>query len=162
LLIRCSTIDEKSGATATSSANALLAFISERNLTVEWILDTHPHAGHFSAAAYLKERTDAKTAIGERITDVQLLWKEIYNMPPTFKRTVHNGTGCSPTTDIFHIGDLEARVLFSPGHTLASTRFSCPISARRVAIFPERRARALACDRARPGPARSHAPVHGP
>ena len=56
--------DEKSGATATSSADALLAFVRERNLTVEWILDTHPHADHFSAAAYLKERTGAKTAIG--------------------------------------------------------------------------------------------------
>ena len=65
--------DEKSGATATSSADALLAFVRERNLTVEWILDTHPHADHFSAAAYLKERTGAKTAIGERVTDVQRL-----------------------------------------------------------------------------------------
>ena len=74
--------DENSGATATSSADALLAFVSERNLTVEWILDTHPHADHFSAAAYLKERTGAKTAIGERVTDVQRLWKEIYNLPP--------------------------------------------------------------------------------
>src|SRR3712207_3186451 len=57
--------DEKSGSTATWSADALLAFVREKDLRVEWILDTHPHADHFSAAGYLKDRTGAKTAIGE-------------------------------------------------------------------------------------------------
>ena len=115
--------DEKSGATATSSADALLAFVRERNLTVEWILDTHPHADHFSAAAYLKERTGAKTAIGERVTDVQRLWKEIYNLPPTFRTDGSQWDRLFADGDLFHIGDLEARVLFSPGHTLASVTY---------------------------------------
>ena len=82
--------DEKSGATATSSADALLAFVRERKLMVEWILDTHPHADHFSAAAYLQEKTGAKTAIGERVTEVQRLWKEIRTWPPS------SGTGRLP------------------------------------------------------------------
>lgn len=115
--------DEKSGATATSSADALLAFVSERNLTVEWILDTHPHADHFSAAAYLKERTGAKTAIGERVTNVQRLWKEIYNLPPAFRTDGSQWDQLFADDDIFHIGDLEARVLFSPGHTQASVTY---------------------------------------
>src|SRR5690349_5576483 len=58
--------DEKSGATATRNADAILAHIRERGLEVEWILDTHPHADHFSAARYLKEKTGAPTAIGEK------------------------------------------------------------------------------------------------
>src|SRR5208337_1101307 len=115
--------DEKSGATATSSTDALLAFVRERKLTVEWILDTHPHADHFSAAAYLKEKTGAKTAIGERVTDVQRLWKEIYDLPPGFSTDGSQWDRLFADGDIFHLGDLEARVLFSPGHTLASVTY---------------------------------------
>jgi glyoxylase-like metal-dependent hydrolase (beta-lactamase superfamily II) len=104
--------DEKSGATATSLADALLAFVRERNLTVEWILDTHPHADHFSAAAYLKEKTGAKTAIGEHVADVQRLWKKIYNLPPRFRTDGSQWDRLFADGDIFHIGDLEARVDF--------------------------------------------------
>ena len=53
-------------------------------MTVAWILDTHPHADHLSAAAYLKEKTGAPTGIGERVVEVQRLWKDIYNLPDTF------------------------------------------------------------------------------
>src|SRR3546814_1235198 len=65
--------DEKSGATATRSADAILAHIATRGLRVEWILDTHPHADHFSAARYLKAETGAPTAIGAKIVEVQRL-----------------------------------------------------------------------------------------
>src|ERR687890_1847362 len=71
--------DEKSGSTATASADALLQYVSEQNLDVAWILDTHPHADHLSAAAYLREKTGAPTGIGERVIDVQRLWKDVYN-----------------------------------------------------------------------------------
>ncbi len=71
--------DEMSGATGTANADAILAHIKSEGLTVEWILDTHPHADHFSAAHYLHEKTGAPTAIGAHVTDVQTLWKEIYN-----------------------------------------------------------------------------------
>jgi glyoxylase-like metal-dependent hydrolase (beta-lactamase superfamily II) len=114
--------DEKSGATATHSADALMDIVAERGLTVEWILDTHPHADHFSAAPYLKTRTGAPKAIGAKVVEVQKLWREIYNLPdfPTdgsqWDRLFADG-------DTFAIGDMPVRVMHSPGHTLASVTY---------------------------------------
>jgi glyoxylase-like metal-dependent hydrolase (beta-lactamase superfamily II) len=73
--------DPRSGSTRTTSADGLLRYIEAHELTLEWILDTHPHADHFSAAGYLKDRSGATTAIGERVTEVQRLWKKLYNLP---------------------------------------------------------------------------------
>lgn len=114
--------DEKSGATSTTNADAILAYIADEKLTVEWILDTHPHADHFSAAHYLKAKTGAPTAIGAHVTDVQKLWKAIYNWPDfpadgsQWDRLFNHG-------DAFRIGTIEGRILFSPGHTLASITY---------------------------------------
>jgi len=114
--------DEKSGATATHHADELLAYVEEKGLEVEWVLDTHPHADHFSAARYLKEKTGAPTAIGEKVVEVQKLWKKIYHWPDLradgsqWDRLFADG-------DTFRIGELEARVMFSPGHTLASITY---------------------------------------
>ncbi|WP_447554007.1 MBL fold metallo-hydrolase [Vreelandella sp. EE22] len=114
--------DEKSGATATHHADELLAYVAENGLRIEWILDTHPHADHFSAAHYLKEKTGAPTAIGQRVTQVQALWKEIYHWPdmPTDGRQWDT---LFAEGDTFEIGELEGRVMFSPGHTLASITY---------------------------------------
>ncbi len=114
--------DEKSGATATHHADELLAYVAENGLRVEWILDTHPHADHFSAAHYLKEKTGAPTAIGQRVTQVQALWKEIYHWPdmPTDGRQWDT---LFAEGDTFEIGELKGRVMFSPGHTLASITY---------------------------------------
>src|SRR5262249_46757590 len=76
--------DARSGSTRTTSADQLLSYIEAHGLTLEWILDTHPHADHFSAAGYLKDKTGAPTAIGERLLEVQRLWKTLYNLPDTF------------------------------------------------------------------------------
>jgi hypothetical protein len=73
--------DERSGATATKNADAVLGYVEKQGLEVEWILDTHPHADHLSAAQYLKGKTGAPTAIGEQVVAVQTLWKDIYNIP---------------------------------------------------------------------------------
>ncbi|GLQ53340.1 hypothetical protein GCM10010862_05980 [Devosia nitrariae] len=73
--------DEKSGTIRTVEADKLLRFIADNGYEVEWILDTHPHADHCSAAQYLKEKTGAPTAIGEKVTAVQTLWQGIYNLP---------------------------------------------------------------------------------
>ncbi|HUZ66187.1 MAG TPA: MBL fold metallo-hydrolase, partial [Beijerinckiaceae bacterium] len=114
--------DEKSGATATRSADGILDFVARERLSVQWILDTHPHADHFSAAHYLKAKTGAPTAIGARVSDVQRLWKKIYNLPglPTdgsqWDRLFADG-------DTFKVGDIDGRVMFSPGHTLASITY---------------------------------------
>ncbi|NOG74205.1 MBL fold metallo-hydrolase [Roseicella sp. DB1501] len=115
--------DEKSGATATRSADALLAFIRERGLALDWILDTHPHADHFSAAGYLKDRTGAPTAIGEHIVKVQRLWKELYNLPDSVPADGSQWDRLFADGDRFRIGGLEASVMFSPGHTMASVTY---------------------------------------
>jgi len=114
--------DEKSGATATHNADALLDYIAEKRLTVEWILDTHPHADHFSAAHYLKGKTGAPTAIGTHVVDVQELWKGIYNWPD-FPADGSHWDRLFAAGDSFSIGELQGRVLFSPGHTLASVTY---------------------------------------
>ena len=114
--------DEKAGATATINADAILDYVRKEGLTVEWILDTHPHADHFSAAHYLKEKTGAQTAIGERVVDVQKLWKGIYNWPELatdgsqWDRLFAHG-------ETFKVGSIDAKVMFSPGHTLASITY---------------------------------------
>jgi glyoxylase-like metal-dependent hydrolase (beta-lactamase superfamily II) len=114
--------DEKSGSVATRSADAILAYITEQNLSVEWILDTHPHADHFSAAQYLKGKTGAPTAIGEKVADVHRLWAEIYNDPalltggPYWDHLFADG-------ERFRLGSMEGRVIHSPGHTLASITY---------------------------------------
>ncbi|WP_432288900.1 MBL fold metallo-hydrolase (plasmid) [Aminobacter sp. BA135] len=114
--------DEKSGATATVNADKLLDHVRDQDLEIQWILDTHPHADHFSAASYLKATTGAPTAIGARIVDVQKLWAGIYNWPELrtdgsqWDRLFDKG-------DTFEIGDIRTGVMFSPGHTLASVTY---------------------------------------
>lgn len=114
--------DEKSAHISTTSADALLADIGKRNLKIDWILDTHPHADHLTALSYLKDKLGAPTAIGEQVIGVQKLWHDIYNIPdfPTdgkqWDRLFADG-------DTFKIGGLEARVMYSPGHTLASITY---------------------------------------
>ncbi|CAN7736927.1 MBL fold metallo-hydrolase [Neorhizobium sp. LjRoot104] len=114
--------DEKSGSTATHNADALLDHVRQHDLRLEWILDTHPHADHFSAAAYLKSKTGAPIAIGAHVIDVQKIWAQIYNRPDLpadgsqWDRLFSDG-------DTFSIGDIEVGVMYSPGHTLASITY---------------------------------------
>lgn len=115
--------DEKSGATATRSADALLDYIRRQGLRVTRILDTHPHADHFSSAQYLKSRTGAPTGIGEHVTRVQRLWKDLYNLPATFPEDGSQWDQLFADGDTFQVGTLPARVMFSPGHTLASVTY---------------------------------------
>lgn len=114
--------DEKSGATATISADRILDHIAARGLSVEWILDTHPHADHFSAAHYLAQKTGAPTAIGEKVTEVQKLWKDIYDWPD-FPADGSQWDTLFADGETFRVGEIDARVLFSPGHTLASITY---------------------------------------
>jgi glyoxylase-like metal-dependent hydrolase (beta-lactamase superfamily II) len=114
--------DEKAGRISTTSADALLAAIRERDLIVDWILDTHPHADHLTALAYLKEKLGSPTAIGDKVVEVQKIWRDIYNIPDfpidgtQWDRLFADG-------DTFKIGNLVARVMYSPGHTLASITY---------------------------------------
>src|SRR4029077_2956210 len=114
--------DERSGATATKNADAVLGYVEKQGLDVEWILDTHPHADHLSASQYLKGKTGAPTVIDEQVVAVQTLWKDIYNIPdlPTdgsqWDRLFAAG-------ERFQVGGIDAHVMFSPGHTLASVTY---------------------------------------
>ncbi len=114
--------DEKSGVAATKSADEILAYVAAQAFEVEWILDTHPHADHFSAAQYLKSRTGAPTAIGAKVVEVQKLWKVVYNWPD-FRADGSQWDRLFAEGDTFTVGNIPARVLFSPGHTLASITY---------------------------------------
>jgi glyoxylase-like metal-dependent hydrolase (beta-lactamase superfamily II) len=114
--------DEKSGSTATINADAILDYIAKQGLEVEWILDTHPHADHFSAVRYLKGKTGAPTAIGEKVVEVQKLWKDFYNWPD-FPADGSQWDKLFAEGETFTVGTLPAKVLFSPGHTLASITY---------------------------------------
>ncbi|MBX3595953.1 MAG: MBL fold metallo-hydrolase [Rhizobiaceae bacterium] len=114
--------DEKSGQTATTNADRILEFVRERGYRVQWILDTHPHADHFSAATYLKAVTGAPTGIGAKVTEVQKLWKGIYNWPD-FPTDGSQWDRLFAEGETFKIGGVDASVMFSPGHTLASVTY---------------------------------------
>ena len=105
--------DEKSGTTGTMSADAILAYVAARGLTVQWILDTHLHADHLSAAHYLQRRTGAPTAIGARVVDMQRLWKGIYN----WKSLAPDGSQWDRLFahgDIFEVVSITARLYDPP------------------------------------------------
>ncbi|MEG6508242.1 bifunctional sulfur transferase/dioxygenase Blh [Methyloligella sp. 2.7D] len=114
--------DDKSGAVATIEADKILDYIAKEGFTVEWILDTHPHADHFSAAHYLHEKTGAPTGIGEHVIDVQKLWKGIYNWPD-LPADGSQWDHLFKDGETFKVGNIPAKVMFSPGHTLASITY---------------------------------------
>lgn len=114
--------DSMAGATSTRSADRIIDFIRDEALQVRWILDTHPHADHFSAAPYLAEKLGAPRAIGERVVEVQKLWTEIYCLPD-FPTDGSQWDKLFADEEHFNIGETQVRVLFSPGHTLASVSY---------------------------------------
>ncbi len=111
--------DPKSGRTATGSADAVIAHIRSADLTVDWILETHAHADHLSAAPYLKARLGGRTAIGGHITDVQKTFKAVFNAEESFHANGEQFDHLFEDGETFRIGELEARVMHTPGHTPA-------------------------------------------
>ncbi|MDQ2067955.1 MBL fold metallo-hydrolase [Xinfangfangia sp. CPCC 101601] len=114
--------DEKSGQTDTMNADKILQFVAEKGYRVQWVLDTHPHADHFSAASYLKAKTGAPIAIGEKVREVQKLWKGFYNWPD-FPEDGRQWDKLFADGERFKLGNIDARVMLSPGHTLASVTY---------------------------------------
>jgi glyoxylase-like metal-dependent hydrolase (beta-lactamase superfamily II) len=114
--------DEKSGSTATHSADALLDYVRQQDLYLQWILDTHPHADHLSAAAYLKRVTGAPMAIGAHVVDVQKIWSRIYNWP-NLNVDGSQWDRLFSDRETFSIGDIKVAVMYSPGHTRASITY---------------------------------------
>ena len=115
--------DRDSGATDTRLADEIANNIQARRLTVEWVLDTHPHADHLSAVAYLGDRLGAPTGIGERVAAVQEIWADIYHLPDLQTEGRRHWDRLFAEGDRFRVGGLEVEVIFSPGHTAASVTY---------------------------------------
>lgn len=115
--------DPKSGATSTKNAERLLDYIRTTGIELVRILDTHPHADHFMAAHWLKTQTGAPTAIGEKVTGVQELWKDIYNLPEEFPTDGRQWDHLFADGETFMVGNVPVSVMFTPGHTLASIAY---------------------------------------
>ena len=111
--------DPKSGRTRPDSADQLIAFVREQNLTVDWILETHAHADHLSAAPYLRKHLGGKIAIGGKITQVQHVFKGIFHLEPEFATNGSQFDHLFEDGDTFAIGTLQAQALSVPGHTPA-------------------------------------------
>ena len=114
-------LDPKSFATGMAPAEEVLDWVRGEGLTVEWVLDTHPHADHLMASAWLKAQTGAPNAIGEKVREIAALWRDLYHMPdldpvPHFDRLFADG-------DTFRVGECEVRAMLSPGHTLGSVTY---------------------------------------
>ena len=111
--------DPKSGRTRTTSADKLISFVQEKNLQVEWILETHTHADHLSAAHYLKKKMGGKIAIGAAITNVQDVFKRIFHLEPEFRSDGHQFDHLLQDGETFAIGALTVEALSVHGHTPA-------------------------------------------
>jgi glyoxylase-like metal-dependent hydrolase (beta-lactamase superfamily II) len=109
--------DAASAQTATASADAVLAFVREHGLGVEWILEPHAHADHLSAGGYLRDTIGAKLAIGRGIVSVQARFKALFGLGDEFVADGRQFDRLFEDGDAFRIGRLEARVLATPGHT---------------------------------------------
>jgi len=115
--------DPNAGATRMTSAQEILDYVRATGIEVVWILDTHPHADHFSAAPWLAEQLGAPTAIGDHVTEVQALWKGIYNLPDSFPTDGSQWDKLFYDGEEFMVGEIPVRVIFCPGHTLASITY---------------------------------------
>jgi glyoxylase-like metal-dependent hydrolase (beta-lactamase superfamily II) len=111
--------DPAAGAVATRSADRVIALVRERGLTVEWILETHVHADHLSAAPYLKEKLGGQIGIGVNVTAVQETFARIYNTGPDFVADGAQFDRLFADGEAFAVGSIAARALHTPGHTPA-------------------------------------------
>ena len=111
--------DPKSGRTRTASADQLIGFIRQKDLKVEWLLETHAHADHLSAAHYLRKQVGGRIAIGAAIADVQNVFKGIFNLEPEFRPDGSQFDHLLRDGEFFEIGDLRAEAMSVPGHTPA-------------------------------------------
>jgi glyoxylase-like metal-dependent hydrolase (beta-lactamase superfamily II) len=111
--------DYSSGRTDTKSADAIIAFVKENDLDVQWLLETHVHADHLSAAPYLQQALGGKIGIGDRIQVVQDTFGKVFNEGTEFQRDGSQFDKLFVEGDSFHIGQMRADVLHTPGHTPA-------------------------------------------
>lgn len=111
--------DYKSGRTRTSGAEKIVDFVREQRLTVDWILETHAHADHLSAAPFIRDQVGGQIAIGENIRQVQVIFRDVFNLEKTFLVDGSQFDKLFSPEETFRIGKLEGRVIHTPGHTPA-------------------------------------------
>lgn len=114
--------DPASGRTSTSSADEVVAFVEDNKLRVDWILETHVHADHLSGAPYISESLGGKAAIGKDVTAVQEAFKDVFNL----KDLATDGSQFEhlfADAETFSVGDIEAYVIATPGHTPACVTY---------------------------------------
>jgi glyoxylase-like metal-dependent hydrolase (beta-lactamase superfamily II) len=116
--------DPGSGRTNTRSADRIAGHVRANDLTVEWILETHVHADHLSAGAYLKSRLGGRVGIGEHVGAVQATFKKVFNTEPGFRADGSQFDRLFKDGESFAIGGLQARVLHTPGHTPACVSYA--------------------------------------
>ena len=111
--------DYASGRTDTRSADAIIRHVQDNNLRVEWILESHVHADHLSAAPYIQQRVGGKIGIGDNITMVQNVFGKVFNEGTEFERDGSQFDKLFKEGDSFTIGEMQGQVLHTPGHTPA-------------------------------------------
>jgi glyoxylase-like metal-dependent hydrolase (beta-lactamase superfamily II) len=112
-------IDYAAGRITHDSADRIIAFIRENGLRLEWIIETHVHADHLSAAPYIQDRLGGKIGIGEKITEVQEVFGKIFNEGTEFQRDGSQFDALFRDGDTYSVGGMECLVLHTPGHTPA-------------------------------------------
>ena len=115
--------DPKAGRTSTASAERVGAFVREHSLQVAWLLETHAHADHLSAAPYLKKALGGRIAIGENIRTVQGVFKGVFNLGAELHADGRQFDHLFAPDETFSIGALQARALHVPGHTPADMAY---------------------------------------
>lgn len=114
--------DHRSGKASVGSVNKMLAAAKEKGVTIDWVLETHVHADHLSAACFVKRETGARVGIGEHVRDVQKIFRAVFNAQDVsvsgaeFDHLFKDG-------EKFHIGSLEVDILHTPGHTPACVAY---------------------------------------
>lgn len=115
--------DPKSGRTSTLSADKVVAFVQDKQLTVQWILETHAHADHLSASSYLKGKLGGQTGIGEHILHVQTVFKAVFNLGDEFMPDGRQFDHLLKDGETFSIGHLRVTARHVPGHTPADMAY---------------------------------------
>lgn len=111
--------DQASGRTSTASADKIIAFVREHGLTCEWIIDTHVHADHLTAAPHIQRELGGKTGIGAEISTVQKVFARIFNEGQTFHTDGSQFDHLFKDGESYKVGTIEARAIHTPGHTPA-------------------------------------------
>lgn len=111
--------DPRAGRTSTEGAQRLVDFVREQNLTVDWVLDTHAHADHLSAAPFVRDQVGGRLGIGEHIREVQKIFREVFNLEKEFLCDGSQFDYLFDDGETFRVGELEGRVMHAPGHTPA-------------------------------------------